>query len=77
MVSSRFVVGVKVAVQEMPMPLSEEETELRLPLATLRRAFEKPVTGSEKVKVTRDVSPTVRAVSATTMVAVGRWVSLW
>ena len=33
----------------------------------------KPLTASLKVKVTSDVSPTCSALSATTMVAVGRW----
>ncbi|MNU03593.1 hypothetical protein D3C72_2476770 [compost metagenome] len=49
---------------------------LRLPLVTLRSARVKPVTASLKVIVTTDVSPAAMAVSATTMVAVGRAVSM-
>ena len=72
-VSSTLELGVKVAVQVMPP--SEEETLLSVPLAMLRSALVKPVTASLKVMVTRDVSPSFKAVSATTMVAVGRAVS--
>ncbi|MNV85594.1 hypothetical protein D3C71_1795620 [compost metagenome] len=62
-----------MAVQVMPPSLLL--TALKVPLATLRSELSKPVTASEKVMVTNDVSPTLRALSATTMVAVGRWVS--
>ncbi|MNO58418.1 hypothetical protein D3C76_489780 [compost metagenome] len=48
---------------------------LSVPLLTVRSAVVKPVTASEKVIVTTEVSPTASAVSATTMVAVGRMVS--
>ena len=47
-----------------------------VPLAMVRSALVKPVTASEKVMVTSEVSPTFSAVSATTMVAVGRTVSM-
>ena len=73
-VSVRFAVGVKVAVQVMPP--SAEATALRVPLAMVRSALVKPVTASEKVMVTAEVSPAARAVSATAMVAVGRAVSM-
>ena len=71
--SSTFAVGVKVAVQVKPP--SVELTFESVPLAIERSALVKPVTGSLKVKVTSEVSPTFSAVSATTMVAVGRAVS--
>ncbi|MNV39333.1 hypothetical protein D3C71_1309090 [compost metagenome] len=67
-------VGVKVAVQVMPPSLLL--TALNVPLATLRSALVKPVTASEKVMVTSDVSPAASAVSASTIVAVGRTVSM-
>ena len=67
-------VGVNVAVQVMPP--SDELTELSMPLAIVRSALVKPVTASLKVKVTSEVSPAAKAVSATTMVAVGRCVSM-
>ena len=67
-------VGVKVAVQVMPPSLLL--TALRLPLATVRSALVNPVTASLKVMVTEEVSPAAKAESATTMVAVGRWVSM-
>ncbi|MOA64808.1 hypothetical protein D3C78_1909810 [compost metagenome] len=53
--------------------------ELRLlsvPLATVKSAVVRPFTASLKVMVTVLVSPAFNAVSATTMVAVGRWVSM-
>ncbi|MOA19543.1 hypothetical protein D3C78_1399350 [compost metagenome] len=45
------------------------------PLATARSALVNAVTASLKVMVTSEVSPAAIAVSATTMVAVGRTVS--
>ncbi len=68
------LLGVNVAVQVIPPSLLE--TALRVPLATVRSALVKPVTASLKVMVTCDVSPMLRLLSATTMVAVGRWVSM-
>jgi hypothetical protein len=47
-----------------------------VPFATVRSALVKPVTASEKVIVTSDVSPICSAVSATAIVAVGRAVSI-
>ncbi len=67
-------VGVKVAVQVMPPSLLL--TALNVPLATLRSLLSKPVTASEKVTVTRVVSPAFRVGSAITTVAVGRWLSI-
>ncbi|MOA27260.1 hypothetical protein D3C78_1481240 [compost metagenome] len=67
-------VGVKVAVQVMPPSLLF--TEVKVPLAMLRSALVKPVTASEKVMVTSEVSPALRVASARTMVAVGRTVSI-
>ena len=68
-----FTPGVKVAVQVMPP--SALLTSVRVPLAIVRSSLARPVTASLKVMVTRLVSPARRAVSATTMVAVGRSVS--
>ncbi len=67
------LVGVSVAVQVMPpsLLLNPEST----PLATVRSALVNAVTASLKVMVTREVSPAAMAVSATTMLAVGRTVS--
>jgi hypothetical protein len=62
-------VGVNVAVQVVPPSL--EVTLLRVPLAMVKSAFVKPVTASLNVKVTPEVSPTVKRLSATTTVAVG------
>ncbi len=73
-VSLTLAVGVKVAVQVMPPSLLL--TALRVPLARVRSALVKPLTASLKVMVTSDVSPIFSAVSATTMVAVGRTVSM-
>ncbi|MNG24473.1 hypothetical protein D3C84_1092010 [compost metagenome] len=67
-------VGVNVAVQVIPPSLLL--TEVNVPLAMLRSALVKPVTASEKVMVTSEVSPAVSAVSASTIVAVGRSVSM-
>ena len=69
-----FPFGVKVAFQVMAP--SAELTALNVPLATVRSALLKPVTASEKVIVTRLVSPILNAVSVTTIVAVGLCVSI-
>ncbi|MNI68949.1 hypothetical protein D3C73_1246730 [compost metagenome] len=74
LVSRTPTAGVKVAVQVMPP--SALESALKVPLATVRSALLKPVTASLKVMVTWLVSPTVRLLSATTMVAVGRRLSM-
>ena len=71
---SRLAVGVKVAVQVMPPSLLL--TVLKVPPLTLRSALVKSFTASLKMMVTSEVSPTARLVSATTMVAVGRSVSM-
>ena len=68
------LVGVKVAVQVTPP--SAELTSDNVPLAIVRAAFVKPVTIFEKVRVTELVLPTLRAAGATTIVAVGRTVSM-
>ncbi|MOA11097.1 hypothetical protein D3C78_1310180 [compost metagenome] len=73
-VSLMLLVGVKVAVQVMPPSL--EVTLLRVPLLTLKSLLSKPLTASEKVIVTRLVSPIGRVGLAITMVAVGRAVSM-
>ncbi|MNC98068.1 hypothetical protein D3C83_159210 [compost metagenome] len=67
-------VGVKVAVQVTPPSLLLSPAIA--PLATVRSALVKPVTASLKVMVTSEVSPAAMAVSATTMLAVGRTVSI-
>ncbi len=69
-----LAVGVKVAVQVMPP--SALLTAVKVPFAIVRSALVKPVTASLKVKVTNEVSPARRAVSASTMLAVGRTVSM-
>ncbi len=74
LVSLTLLPGVRVAVQVIPP--SALARPLRLPLATLRSATVKPLTASLKVMVTSDVSPARKALSATTMVAVGRTVSM-
>ncbi|MNW66587.1 hypothetical protein D3C74_450700 [compost metagenome] len=66
--------GVSVAVHVTPP--SDELTALIVPFAIVRSAFVKPLTASEYVIVTSDVSPADSDVSATTMVAVGRTVSI-
>ena len=66
-------VGVKVAVQVMPPSL--ELTALSVPLATEMSAKVNPITASLNVRVTSEVSPACKAVSAKTTVAVGRAVS--
>ena len=68
-----LAVGVKVAVQVKPPSLVL--TLESVPLAMVRSALVKPVTTSLKVKVTSEVSPIFSALSATTMVTVGRVVS--
>ncbi len=73
LLSLRLALGVSVPVQVIPpSPLLRPVT---VPLATVRSAAVKPVTASLNVMVTSEVSPTLNAVSATTMLAVGRWVS--
>ena len=73
-VSVRLALGVNVPVQVIPPSLLV--TALNVPLAIVRSALVKPVTASLKVNVTSDVSPIFSAESATTMVAVGRAVSM-
>ncbi|MNF77894.1 hypothetical protein D3C85_719410 [compost metagenome] len=73
-VSVMLAVGVKVAVQVTPPSLLLNP--FRVPLATLRSELSRPLTASLKVMVTRVVSPGRRSVSAMTMVAVGRWLSI-
>ena len=72
--SVMLAVGVKVDVQVMPPSLLL--TAVKVPLAIVRSALVKPVTASLKVMVTSEVSPIRRLLSATTMVAVGRAVSM-
>ncbi len=71
--SVMLLVGVNVAVQTMLLLVV---TVLRVPLTTVRSALVKPDTASLKVMVTCEVSPMLRALSASTMVAVGRDVSM-
>ncbi|MNR47246.1 hypothetical protein D3C85_1663270 [compost metagenome] len=74
LVSVMLAVGVRVAVQVMPpSPLLRL---LRAPLATVKSAVVRPLTASLKVIVTVLVSLPASAVSATTMLAVGRRVSM-
>ena len=56
--------------------IQAELTELSVPLATVKSTLVKPDTASLKVMVTSEVSPACSAVSATTMLAVGRAVSI-
>ena len=72
--SVMLLVGVKVAVQVMPPSLLL--TAVKVPLAIVRSALVNPVTASLKVIVTSEVPPAVRLLSATTIVAVGRAVSM-
>ncbi|MNE54633.1 hypothetical protein D3C80_1494250 [compost metagenome] len=73
-VSVMLSVGVRVAVQVIPpSPLLRL---LRAPLATVKSPMARPLTASLKVIVTVLVSPAARAASATTMLAVGRRVSM-
>ncbi len=69
-----LALGVKVAVQVMPPSLLL--TAVSVPLAMVRSALVKPLTASLNVMVTSEVSPIFSAVSATTIVAVGRTVSI-
>ncbi len=64
-----LTVGVRVAVQVIPP--SPVVTVPMLPLAIVKSLEVRPVTASLKVMVTREVSPTFNAVSATTILAVG------
>ncbi len=68
--SVMLAVGVSVALQVMPP--SEELTVPSVPLAIDRSALAKSVTASENVMVTSEVSPMASALSAMTMLAVGR-----
>ena len=72
--SRTLPVGVKVAVQVTPP--SALLTVERVPLGTLRSLLSKPLTASENVTVTKEVSPALNTGSAITMVAVGRWLSI-
>ncbi|MNR05151.1 hypothetical protein D3C85_1211630 [compost metagenome] len=74
LVSVMLAVGVSVAVQVMPPPALLKP--LNTPLATLKSAVVSPVTASLKVMVTVVVSPAASALSATTMLALGRTVSM-
>ncbi|MNF92158.1 hypothetical protein D3C84_747950 [compost metagenome] len=74
LVSVMLAVGVRVAVQVMPP--SPLERPLRAPLATVKSPMARPLTASLKVMVTVEVSPMARAVSATTIEALGRRVSM-
>ena len=65
-----LALGVSVAVQVTPLSL--ELTDDSVPLAMVRSALVKPLTASEKVKVTSEVSPIDSASSVTTMLTVGR-----
>ncbi|MNT48774.1 hypothetical protein D3C72_1855730 [compost metagenome] len=73
-VSVMPAVGVRVAVQVMPP--SPLERPLSAPLATVKSAVVRPLTASLKVIVTVLVSLPASAVSALTMLAVGRRVSM-
>ena len=74
LVSSKLAVGVKVAVQVTPP--SELATVLSVPLGAVRSSLLKPITARLKVMVTNEVSPTLSALSASAMVAVGALVSM-
>ena len=74
LVSVVSLLGVKVAVQVRPP--SAVLSAVSVPLAIVRSALLRPVTASLNVMVTKLVSPACRAVSATTMVALGRSVSM-
>ncbi len=73
--SVMLALGVKVHVQVVPP--SEVLKPLTWPLATVISAVVKLVTASLKVNVTKEVSPTFNAVSATTAAPVGRVVSIF
>ncbi|MCY1304173.1 hypothetical protein D9M70_539190 [compost metagenome] len=70
----RPAVGVRVAVQVRPP--SVDTRLLSTPFCTVKSTRSRPLTASLKVMVTVLVSPAARAVSAITMVAPGRWVSM-
>ncbi|MNP67828.1 hypothetical protein D3C76_1637040 [compost metagenome] len=72
--STVLAAGVNVAVHVTPP--SDELTALIVPFGIIRSALLKPVTASENVIVTSDVSLAVSDVSATTMAAVGRTISI-
>ncbi len=74
MASVTSAVGVRVAVHVMPP--SAELTVLSVPFSTIRSELLKPVTASENVIVTSEVSPAFNALSATTTVAVGSTVAI-
>ena len=69
-----LALGVSVAVQVMPPSLLSKSDST--PLAALKSAKASPVTASLKVMVTAVLWPIPNTVSATTMVAVGRSVSI-
>ena len=71
--SVRAAVGVSVAKKVVPPSLLL--TVERVPLAMVKSSLLNPVTGSLNVKLTEDVSPAARDVSATTTVTVGPAVS--
>ena len=74
MSSSVSAVGVKVAVQVIESP--ESATADIVPETMLRSAFANPATASEKMIVTKEVSPAFSAVSANEMLeTVGATVS--
>ena len=74
LVSVVLAVGVKLAIQVQPPSIAV--TADSVPLAIVKSALVKPVTISLKVIVTAELSPAISAVSATTMLAVGRSVSI-
>ncbi len=73
-VSVMPAVAASVPVQVTPPSLLA--SPLTVPLATVKSAEVRPVTASLKVTVTRDVPPMFSAVVATTILAVGRNVSM-
>ncbi len=72
--SVMLLFGVKVAVQVTPP--SALLTTVKVPLAMIRSALVKPVIASLKVMVTCEVAPIFSTLSASTIVAVGRCVSI-
>ena len=68
LLASTLAAGVRVAVQTVPPSLLLGA--VTPPLATVRSDTSRPLTASLKVNVTAEVSPTIRLVSATTMVTV-------
>ena len=73
-VSRVLLLGVNVPIQVTP-PSWLVSAE-RLPLGTFRSLLSKPLTASENVTVTKEVSPAFNTGSAITMVAVGRRLSI-